>query len=318
MKKVFLLLTSALFGVAAIAGPLVDQTKDGKRVFTIPYNSYGNGKQWQGGEAAGAAILTQAYFEGTGEGTYAPQVGDAFSFSMKGTTNFTGIIKMGIIDERGDVDYWQDFGSFGSHEINVVAGEEFTDMSALIITQLVATNPDKPDYLGKELTTADLVIVCEMADEAAVEAFGGTDNPCVITWEEFAVGYEEPIEAANPFSLAYQKKTDDFYQYQGVNIEKVTPNKGKFVNVDITFTPKADIESIQYALVDNTENAYNPWWGVLTTEDGSFKTFASKLEKDKSYHYQFSLPIVKDFNETNSKIVSALFAESENFASQIV
>ncbi|MBR4115497.1 MAG: T9SS type A sorting domain-containing protein [Bacteroidales bacterium] len=316
MKKVFLLLTSALFGVAVMAGPLGVTTQDGKTILSVPWNSYGPGDEWQGGETEGAKILTKAFMAATGEGTYTPTMGDAFVFSLKGKANFTGVIKMGIIDERGDVGYWQDFGDFGSHEISVVAGEEFSDQSSIIITKMVATNsdPGKEEFLGMDLTSPDLVILCKLNEGA--EDFG-TENPCIITLDEFLVSYEEPIEVANPFSLGYQKKEGDFYQYQGTRIESVTPAKGKFVNVSMKFTPKSNIESLQFGLIDNSEKAWNKWWGSLTNAKNDFDTFLSALEKDKEYTAKFSMEIVNDPCK-DAKIVTALFAESADFASQVM
>lgn len=295
MKKVFLLLAASLFGMAAIAGPLgVTYSTEGDIVsMSVPFNQYGAGDEWQGGEDAGGKVLKDAVLEAGGSTSWLPAIGEAFSINMAGTTNFTGVIKLGLIDESADLGYWQDWGSFGGSEINVTAGEEFSAEVILDITKNTASNPDKPEYIGEPLTQAHLVVLCKMPGQDNTTF---TDD-AVIDYTTFEIEYLPAVDYEEPYMVLSSKGQDEKsgqYKYQSdAAAEGIAAAKaGQYVNV--TFSGKAaqDLDTIMYTLLDGSQAA--SWWLPLSKD---MALFAVKVKKGQEINAAFSWKLDTDPTE---------------------
>ena len=102
MKKVFLLLASALMGVATYAGNTWE-FDDANNEIEVDWSAYGeqdaNGTsiQWQAGCLDALADVVN---EVTGNVAWVPEVGQGFHVKITGIPNMTGKFQFCLVDER--------------------------------------------------------------------------------------------------------------------------------------------------------------------------------------------------------------------------
>ncbi len=296
MKKVFLLLGSALCGLAAFAGPWTLDESTGE--LAIPWNEYGakdatgTSIQWQGGDAN---VLPNAVDEATGNTSWTPQVGDKFMVTLSGVCDHSGKLQSFIIDERKEANYWSDLtGGATCGEVEVVAGEPFT-MGVLFNL----TNVDHQSQNGEAgsigdpveggLSVPDLVFGYVYPGTSADEGFA--KDPIIISNASLEILYAEPMDYENSFELAYKGVADDpaaGYTYQGLVASSVAAaTVGQYVNVKFEGTARADVNTLMYALVDGSKEA-NRWTPVTDEEMPSVK---ANIKTGEKVYLKFSVPV---------------------------
>ncbi|MBP5722703.1 MAG: hypothetical protein J6X18_03895 [Bacteroidales bacterium] len=310
MKKVFLLLASALMGVASFAAEWTYD--DAKKEISVDYNMYGTKDaagtsiQWQAGNQG---ALLDAVEEATSDVAWVPQQGEKFSVTISGVASNTGKLQMCVVDERPEVGYYAELSGYAA--VDVEKDKPFTLEGVLSIKNTVYTN----DKTGEEvaLTKPGLILGFLYSGVSTDEGFSSTD-PFIITNAEMEVAFAVAANYESPVELAYNGKSpadDTKYQYQYEFTSKVDPGKvkaGAYANV--TFTGKAisDVTTLMYVLADNSmqkpdETHEGSWYFAQTTAD--FITFAANIKAGDNVNKQFSYALEKGSNpETDEELVS--------------
>lgn len=288
MKKVFLLLTSALMGVASFAGPwdYSDNT------LTIPYNTYGNkdaegvSVQYQGGVAD---VLKTAVFEATEETGWSPAKGEVFMVTISGTPDYTGKFQLALIDETEALDYWGAWSEMVTVEVTKDVPFEYT--AVLSITNTTQTATDKDSY-GNDLTVANLVIAAEMTGTT----FAESDQAPVRTISncKMEVNYQAALNVEGLF-LTYQGAADnaeDGYKFQSsTNSAVAAAKKGQFVNVSFTGKALNEVSQVMFTLIDGSEAA--GWYKQLC----EMTTFKANIKEGDNVSVYFSMELTDDPSE---------------------
>lgn len=296
MKKVFLLLGSALCGLAAFADPWSLDESTGE--LAIPYNSYGTKDatgtsiQWQGGDAN---VLPNAVDEATGNTSWTPQVGDKFMVTLSGVCDHTGKLQSFIIDERKEANYWSDLTEGATcGEVEVVAGEPFIMEVVFNLTNVDHQSQDgdagsKGDPVEGGLSVPDLVFGYVYPGTSEDEGFATT--PIIISNASLEILYAEPMNYETPFELAYKGVADDpaaGYKYQGLVASSVAAaTVGQYVNVKFEGTARADVNTLMYALVDGSKDAN--WWTPVTGEE--MPSVKANIKTGDKVSLEFSVPV---------------------------
>lgn len=299
MKKVFLLLSAAMFGFAATAAEWTLENG----LLSVPYNSYGSkvdgdaiSDQWQGGVAA---PLDNAVFDVTEE-SWTPAVGETFMITIKGTPSFSGKLQFFIVDEREIAGYFSKL-SEGNGEIIVEEGVEFEESFVISIDNVTKCNnagggtPVGEDVAGG--LVGSLVIACEPTLTSTMDGFSSS-VPMTIQTSTFDIIWEAPVAIENPTALSYKGKADveaDGFKYQGqINATGISAPAG-FVNVTVTGTAKTAMATLMYALIDADAAAKpKPYFSEVTgaTADAAgLVPFATNIAVDQELNYSFSLPV---------------------------
>ena len=317
MKKVFLLLASALMGVATYAGNTWE-FDDANKQIDVDYNSYGTADasgtsiQWQAGNQG---ALLDAVQEATGDIAWTPEVGQGFSVKITGVASNTGKLQMAIVDER-EVAAWYTALSATYPEANVVKGEPFVLEGVMFLDNVTK------DQNGKEveggLTAAGLVLGFLYGGTSEDDGFNSAD-PFSITDATLEVVFAEAASYDDPVTLTYLKKADnsDNFQYQSITKSKVAPEgvkAGAFANVTFKGTARADIATLMYMLADNAQQEDNHYFEQTTAE---FVTFAANIKSGDKVECKFSYALEKGTdpkaNEEGQKIadfVDCILAEA--------
>ncbi len=288
MKKVFLLLTSALMGVASFAGPweYADNT------LTIPYNSYGtkdadgSSVQYQGGVSS---ILDEAVFDATEETGWTPAKGEVFMVTVSGTPDYTGKFQLALIDEQEAVDYWGAWSEMVT--VDVTEGVPFEYTAVLSIANTTQTDASKPSF-GEDLTVADLVIAAEMVGVTYAES----DQAPVRTISncKFEVNYQPAMDVEGLF-LTYQGPADnaeDGYKFQSSTNSAVSAAKaGQYVNVSFTGKALNEVSQVMFTLIDGSEAA--GWYKPLC----EMTTFKANIAEGSNVSVNFSMALTDDPSE---------------------
>lgn len=302
MKKVFLFLAAVFGGFAAMAQFTYNEATG---VISVPYNSWGDDRdvpvdgtsdQWQGGNRN---VLGDAVFEVTGEDWGLPAIGETFQVTIKGTANYTGKLKLFLVDQRVDAGYFTKL-SDANGEFDVEAGVPFVAVTVLAVTNnSICTNGGGTYPVGEEvpggLTAADLVIGCEPTATSGVdESFNSAVNK-TITCTEFEVLWEAARDIQNGLPLTSKgvaDKPEDGYKYQGQSkANGVTVGAGAaYVNVQVSGKAEDNITTLMYALVDASVDA-QPTSYFSDVAEGGFATFASNIKAGSSFSYEFSIPV---------------------------
>ena len=290
MKKVFLLLASALMGVATYAGNTWE-FDDANKEISVDYNSYGtqdaNGTsiQWQAG-CRGA--LVDAVEEATGDIAWVPEVGQGFSVKITGKASMSGKLQMAIVDER-EVAAWYTALSATYPEVQVTKGEEFV-LEGVMFLDNVTVNQNGEEVEGG-LTDAGLVLGFLYGGTSEDADFNSAD-PFIISDATLEVLFVEKPTYENPITLTFLKKSDasDNYQYQSItkngNItDGTTVKEGAFANVTFKGTAKADVATLMFMLADNSQQSDNHYFEQTTSE---FITFASNIKAGDKVEKTFS------------------------------
>ena len=317
MKKVFLLLASALMGVASFAANTWTFDDENNKI-EIDWNEYGDKDatqtsiQWQAGNQG---ALLDAVNETTGDIAWTPEVGQGFSIKITGVASNTGKLQMSIVDEREVAD-WYTALSASYPEIQVVKGEPFV-LEGVIFLDNVTTSKSGKEVEGG-LTAAGLVLAFKYAGTSEDEGFSSAD-PFTISDATFEVVFAEKVDIENPVTLTYSKKADnsDNYQYQSITKSKVAADgvkAGAYANVTFKGTARADVSTLMYMLADNAQQADGHYFEQTTAE---FVTFAANIKSGDNVKYEFSYPLEKGSdpmaNEKGEKIadfVDCILAES--------
>ena len=106
------------------------------KVFEMYYNEYG--ENWQRRYSETQTEVLQAVYEATGESEYVPVMEDVFMLSITGKANYTGSLDFYIVDERQEVEYWQQLTE--PYEMQVKEGEYFSIQVPLTITKTLYDN----------------------------------------------------------------------------------------------------------------------------------------------------------------------------------
>ena len=296
MKKVFLLLSAAMFGFAATAAEWTLENG----LLSVPYNSYGSkvdgdaiSDQWQGGVAA---PLDNAVIDVTEE-SWTPAVGETFMITIKGTPSFSGKLQLFIVDEREVAGYFSKL-SASNGELVVESGVEFEE--SFVITLDNVTMCNNGDNSGTEVEgglIGSLVIACEPTLTSTMDGFSSS-VPMTIQTSTFDIIWEAPVAIENPTALSYKGKADvetDGFKYQGqINATGISAPAG-FVNVTVTGTAKTAMATLMYALIDADAAAKpKPYFSEVTgaTADAAgLVAFATNIAVDQELNYSFSLPV---------------------------
>lgn len=299
MKKVFLLLAAVLGGFAAMAQFTYDATSG---VISVPYNSYGGDRdnptdgtsdQWQGGNRS---VLDDAVFAVTSEAWGLPALGETFQVTIKGTANFTGKLKVFLVDQREVAGYFTKL-SDANGEFDVVKDQPFEAVTVLVVTNnSTCTNgANNGQPVDGGLTAADLVLGCEPTLTSGVDPNFNSAVPCTITTTDFTVLWEAARNITNGYPLTSKgpaDKPEDGFKYQGQSkATGVTVGTGAaFVNVQISGKAEDNITTLMYTLIDAAADA-QPKAYFSDVVEGGFTTFASNIAKDSVFSFQFSLPV---------------------------
>ena len=317
MKKVFLLLASALMGVATYAGNTWT-FDDANKEISVDYNSYGaqdakgTSIQWQAGYRG---ALVDAVEETTGDIAWVPEVGQGFQVKITGKASMTGTLQMSVVDER-EVAAWYTALSSSYPEVKVTKGEEFV-LEGVMFLNNVTVNQNGEEVEGG-LTDAGLVLGFLYAGTSEDEGFSSAD-PFIISDATLEVVFAEKVDIENPVTLTYNKKSDanDNYQYQSITNSKVDGKDvaaGKFVNVTFKGTAKADIATLMYALADNAQQSDGHYFEQTTDKFISFAyniKAGQKVEETFSYAVEKATdPMANEKGEKVYKMVDVLFAEA--------
>lgn len=319
MKKVFLLLTSAMFGVAAMAGEAFSYDES-EKTLSIPYNSYGKGYPnnpsigWQGGGTAGIEILSEAVFDASGNAAWVPAKGETFTIAISGTADMTGVLKFFIVDESEAVDYWGAWS--GSFEFNVTEGEAFSEKFPLKISNLTQTDNQKASF-GKELSVAALIIGYEMPEGSKYE---DSDKAAArtITNASLKVMYTEAIEYEDPYvELEYQgpaDKAEDGFKYQSTTLSTAkSAASGKYVNVSFSGKAVSAVSTLMYTLIE-----YNSGKEIYFNQLNEFITCKSDIKAGETVSLQFSAPLDADMKDASSQLKDVFLAQSTEELPSIV
>ena len=109
------------------------------KVIELPKSSYGE-NLWQI-NSSGATTLVQDAISAAEVDDYTPQIGDVFSYTLKGVASFTGTVGFYLVDVSSAACYWAPFtdSTASYHETNqfqVTKGESFEISGELEITNL--------------------------------------------------------------------------------------------------------------------------------------------------------------------------------------
>ena len=305
MKKVFLLLAAVFGGFAAMAQFTYDANSG---VISVPYNSYGDDRdkptdgksdQWQGGNRS---VLDDAVFAVTSEAWGLPAIGETFQVTIKGTSNYTGKLKVFLVDQREVAGYFTKL-SDANGEFDVVKDQPFEAVTVLVVTNnSTCTNgANNGQPVDGGLTAADLVLGCEPTLTSGVDPTYGVDasfstaSDLTITTTEFKVKWEAARAITNGYPLTSKgpaDKPEDGFKYQGQSkAAGVTVAAGAtFVNVQVSGKAEDNITTLMYSLVDASADA-QPKAYFSDVVEGGFATFASNIAKDSVFSFEFSLPV---------------------------
>lgn len=301
MKKVFLLLTSAMFGVAAMASDPITvkyDADDNVKSLSIPYNMYGEGStsthpeandadaisdQWQGYDAT---LLTAAYADVTGSTKWSAQIGDKFLFSMAGTADFTGTVQFFIVDERDVVGYWAEL-SESAAEFEVVKGEPFETSFVLKIAQ--------NEKEGTALTEPHFVVGLKLGDyywSSNWETNNITSNDeWTLSFTSFEYAYGAPVDYENPMEFTLKGKADveaDGFKYQAGSKSAVSTTKAKkYVNVELSGKAENNIDQLMYGLIYTNQAEGVNWF--KTADD--MAVIKRDIKKGDAVSEKFSIAI---------------------------
>lgn len=296
MKKVFLLLTSTLMGIAALAGDPWTYDED-KGELAIQWNSYGTKDaegtsiQWQGGNIVAITDAIEESGEPVtySEGAWTASIGDIISVSLKGKPNKSGKLQCAVVDER-EIAAWYTAMSNYIPETQITAGEEFTFEGFLIIDN-VTTDQNGTEVEGG--LTAGGVLFGFSSDLISTDEGFDTD-PLIISDATLSISFEKPVDYENPMTFAYQKpsaETENF-QYQSMTKSAVAfadIAADKYANV--TFEGKAtkDVATMMFVLADNAQQAD----GHYFEQTSEMQTFAANIKAGDQVKKQFSYKLEK-------------------------
>ncbi len=319
MKKVFLFLAAVFGGFAAMAQLTYDKETG---VISVPYNSYGTDSdndeisdQWQGGIRT---VLDDAVFDVTGEAWGLPAIGETFQVTIKGTANYTGKLKVFLIDQRVEAGYFTKVSDVNG-EFDVVENVPFEAVTVLNVTNnSICTNPGGTYAVDEEvpggLTAADLLIGCEPTGTSGVDESFNSAVDKTITTTEFSVLWEPARDITNGYPLTSKgpaDKPEDGFKYQGQS--KATgvtvPAGATYVNVQISGKAEDNITTLMYSLVDQSSDA-QPTSYFSDVAEGGFATFASNIEAGSTFSYEFSIPVSSTYVKgTNPDYINAFLAQ---------
>ena len=346
MKKIVLFLVMPLFGVVVMASEMYQYTSlDGAQTIGISYNSYADGDNgrgeishsWQSSNTNIIMDAVSVYFDDDDEGydSWAFQVGQQFALEIEGTCNASGTLKTGIVDEQAEANYWCENSDFGSPEIMITAGEQFTAKFVYTIKQLASEGFVSND--GQFYQTASdipgLVFGFQMADyDAATEFNNGIVPSEDITnvkkvefeFTTFRFSYIGSLEQySKPYVLTYQgsaeEPTDD-YKYQGrttLSYDNAATTSDYF-NFHISGVATQDISSLEIALWDASYMATIPFATSLCTEDNTTTTILTDITAGETFEVKSSLPLLKNSNGTENLYNIILLAYSKYDGVQII
>lgn len=302
MKKVFLLLTSAFFGLSVFAGDLWEVTSDG--TIEIPLNVSGGGTNYQAGNND---ILVDAVEAATGNTAWAPALGDQFMVTVKGTASKSGNLQMCIVDEREDADWWSEMCGGTYPAATLVEGEAF-EITGVFIIQMVEKTNVKGNLVA--LTVPDLVL--QLAPV-------GDDTPLVISNAEVSVVYSAPANYENPITLVYSKESEEqpgTYQYT-VNVSENLPTAkttvGQYVNVTFKGTAVQDVAQMFFAFAENGNETLG-WWKPLTET----VPFIKDIKEGDAVNISFSIPVTNENPCETADHRAQFMGESTEMGSSLV
>jgi len=278
MKKVFLLLASALMGVAAFAGNTWELT-DSKEI-VVAYNSGGN--NWQAGSTD---VVNEAMTAATGTlaDGWTPALGESITFTISGIPSHSGKFQFALIDERQEADWYTEM-SKTYVSMNVVKGEKF-ELSG----KLTIDNVDQARESGEVALTAPGIVLSFVPSEGDLE----NPDPFTLTEAAYDAIFEEALSlpdgaiAVDPAQEA--QDAEGHYKYERKeSLSTVTAvEAGKWFNVTVEGKPTTDIFNMQIVFADNVQTKDENWWHELT----KYTAFAQNKAKGAAFKCQFSIPV---------------------------
>lgn len=178
------------------------------KVFSLPYNVYGErvdddniSDQWSTENSVEYNLeLTNAVFEETGNTSWSPSVGEKFVVTMSGAANFSGTMKVRIVDTREAVSYWGELTSSNIEETTVSEGEDFSIEKVLTII--------KDTKNGESLISPQLYIECYPTLTSTMEGFDNT-KIMKLNLSEYSVTYQPAPTYARVFETSYTEFSAD-------------------------------------------------------------------------------------------------------------
>ena len=279
MKKVFLLLASALMGVAAFAGNTWELT-DNKEV-VVAYNA--SGSNWQAGNTE---VVSDAMTEATSTlaTAWKPAVGESITFTISGIPSHTGKFQFALIDETQEADWYTEMShTYVTKE--VVAGEKFELSGKLTIEN----NSKSREGNDVELLSPGIVLSFAPATDAGLvspDPFTLTEASVEALFEE-ALSLPDGAIAVDPAQEA--QDAEGHYKYERKeSLSTVTAvEAGKWFNVVVEGKPTTDVFNMQIVFADNVQTKDENWWHELT----KYTAFAQNKAKGAAFKCQFSIPI---------------------------
>ena len=178
------------------------------KVFSLPYNQYGArtdedniSDQWSiQSSVEYSQDLKNAVYDATGNSSWSPSVGETFVVSMSGVANFSGTMKIRLVDTRDVVNYWGELTPSNLEEITVSEGEEFTIEEVLTII--------KDTKNGYSLTSPQLYIECYPTLTSTMEGFDNT-KIMKLYLSDYSVTYQPAPTYARVFETSYTEFSAD-------------------------------------------------------------------------------------------------------------
>lgn len=178
------------------------------KVFSLPYNVYGErvdddniSDQWSTKNSVEYNLeLTNAVFEETGNTSWSPSVGEKFVVTMSGAANFSGTMKVRIVDTREAVSYWGELTSSNIEETTVSEGEDFSIEKVLTII--------KDTKNGVSLTSPQLYIECFPTLTSTMEGFDNT-KVMKLNLTDYSVAYQAAPTFAKVLETDYNEYSSD-------------------------------------------------------------------------------------------------------------
>lgn len=178
------------------------------KVFSLPYNQYGArtdedniSDQWSiQSSVEYTQDLKNAVYDATGNSSWSPSVGETFVVLMSGVANFSGTMKIRLVDTRDVVNYWGELTPSNLEEITVSEGEEFTIEEVLTII--------KDTKNGESLISPQLYIECYPTLTSTMEGFDNT-KIMKLYLSEYSVTYQPAPTYARVFETSYTEFSAD-------------------------------------------------------------------------------------------------------------
>ncbi len=310
MKKVFLLLASALMGVAAFAGNTWELTDDKEVV--VAYNP--DGKNWQAGNKE---VVTDAMTDATSTlaANWKPALGESITFTISGIPSHSGKFQFALIDESPEADWYTEMAKGVYIFKDVVAGEKF-ELSGKLKIDNVSKSREGHDV---ELLNPAIVLGFAPAEDAGLEA----PEAFILTNASYGAIFEEAedIPEGTLVVEAASEKQDSEGHYKYEKKSEVENNaalaasakENYYINFQLDGKADCAISTLMLCIADNSPQTYREeWWNELVP----FAPIATNIAKDQSLKGNYALQLKQgsspvEGNNTDLRYVLLILTDEE-------